>query len=87
MAVAADVEAAMGARPDAGIFVRAPINEIVPAFAAGPRVIGNLVGRQAVRRADLLGRVVERARVSSSGVFSLPAACSAANGVSGSMVS
>ena len=60
--VAADIEPAMGARSDAGIFVAAPIDEIVPAFAAGPRVVGNLVGRQAVRGADVLGGVVERAR-------------------------
>ena len=51
----------MGARSDAGIFLAAPINEIMPAFAAGPRVVGNLVGRQAVGGANLQGRVVKRA--------------------------
>ena len=60
--VAVDVEPAMRAGADAGIFVHAPIDEIVPALGARPRVIGNLVGRQAVRRADLLRHVVERAR-------------------------
>ena len=59
--VAVDIEPAMGAGPDAGIFLAAPVDEIMPAFAAGPGVIGNLVGRQAVRGADLLGGVVERA--------------------------
>ena len=61
VAVAVDVEPAMRARPDAGIFVHAPVNEIVPALGARPRVIGNLIGRQAMRRADVLRRVVERA--------------------------
>ena len=62
MARAVDVEPAMGAGTDAGIFVRPPVDEIVPALGAGPRMIGNLVGRQAVRRADLLRGIVERAR-------------------------
>ena len=44
VARAVDVEAAMRAGPDAGIFVAAPIDEIVPALGAGARVIGNLVG-------------------------------------------
>ena len=52
----------MGARSDAGIFLGAPIDEIVPALAAGPRMIGNLIGGQTVRRANLLRGVVERAR-------------------------
>ena len=52
----------MGARPDAGIFARAPVDQIVPALGARPRMIGNLVGRQAGIRAHLLRRVVERAR-------------------------
>ena len=37
----------MRAGTDAGIFVAAPVDEIVPAFGAGARVVGNLVGRQA----------------------------------------
>src|SRR5579863_5480378 len=57
-----DVEPAMGAGPDAGIFAGAPVDEIVPAFAAGTRMVGNLVGRQAVRGANLERRVVEIAR-------------------------
>ena len=60
-ALAVDVEPAVRARPDAGIFVRAPVDEIVPALGARPRVVGNLVGGQAGVRADLLRRVVERA--------------------------
>ncbi len=44
-ALARDVEAAVRARTDTGIFVAAPIHEIVPAFGARPRVIGNLIGR------------------------------------------
>ena len=62
VAVAVDVEASVGAGPDAGIFVRPPVDEIVPAFAAGARMVRNLVGGQAVRGADLLRRVVESAR-------------------------
>src|SRR5216683_3065254 len=51
----------VSARPDAGIFLRAPVDEVVAAFGAGPRVVGNLVGRQAPARADRLCRVIERA--------------------------
>ena len=69
---AVDVEPAMRARPDAGIFVVAPVDQIVLAFGAGSGVVGNLVGRQAVLRADFLRHIVERARSASSGVFSLP---------------
>src|SRR5262249_43489522 len=60
-AVAADIEPAVSAGPDAGIFMCAPVDQIVPAFAAGARVIGNFVGWQAMRGADLLRRVVEDA--------------------------
>ena len=62
VALAVDVEAAMRAGADAGVFVRAPVDEIVPALGAGPRVIGNLVGGEARGGADLLRGVVERAR-------------------------
>jgi hypothetical protein len=67
MPVAVDVEPAnvqstMGPRPDAGIFVRPPIDQIMPALGARPRMIGNLVGRQPMRRADFLRGVVERPR-------------------------
>ena len=61
-AAAVDVEPAMRAGADAGIFVAAPVDEIVPALGAGPRVIGNFVGRQAGVGADLLRQVVEIAR-------------------------
>src|SRR5262249_56311928 len=50
-----------GAGPDAGFFGRPPIDEVVPAFGARPRMVGNLVGRQACARADRLRRVIERA--------------------------
>ena len=49
----------MRARPDAGIFMAAPVNEIVPALRARPRVIGNFISRQAGVAADLLRQVVE----------------------------
>ncbi|CEG10031.1 hypothetical protein BN961_03465 [Afipia felis] len=52
----------MRARADAGIFLAPPVDEVVAAFRAGPRVIGNLVRRQAMRGADLLRHVVELAR-------------------------
>ncbi len=55
----------MRAWTDAGIFLRTPIDKIVPAFAAGPGMIGNLVGGQAVGGANVLGGVEERPR----GVF------------------
>ena len=61
MPVALDVEPAVSARSDAGVFLGAPVDEVMPAFAAGPGVIGNLVGRQAVRRANLQGGVVKLA--------------------------
>ena len=49
----------MGARPDAGIFVAAPIDQIVPALGARPRVVGDLIGRQAGTGAGRLREVVE----------------------------
>ena len=60
-ALGSDIKPAVRARSDAGIFVRAPVDEIVPAFGARPRVVGDLVGGQAGVRADRLGRIVERA--------------------------
>lgn len=39
MPPAVDIKAAMGAGSDAGIFLGAPVNEVMPAFAAGTRVI------------------------------------------------
>src|SRR5262249_46555183 len=47
--------------PEAGSVARPPIDEVVPAFGARPRMVGNLVGRQACARADRLRRVIERA--------------------------
>ncbi len=60
---ATNVQSTMSAGSDAGIFLGAPVDEIMPALAAGPGVVGDFVRRQAVRGADLLRRVVERARV------------------------
>ncbi len=51
----------MRAWADAGIFLAAPVDQIVPALGATARVVGNLVGRQAVLGADILRHVVERA--------------------------
>ena len=51
----------MRARADAGIFLAAPVDQIVLAFRARPGVVGNLVGRKAVMRADFLRHIVERA--------------------------
>ena len=60
-AAAVDVEPAVRAGADAGVFVRAPIDQVVPALGARPGVVGNLVGRQAGVAANLLRQVVERA--------------------------
>src|SRR5262249_6424402 len=40
-----DVDPAMRAGTDAGVFVVAPVDEIVPALGARPRVVRYLVGR------------------------------------------
>ena len=82
------IEPAVRAGADAGIFVVAPVDEIVPALGAGARVVGNLVGRQAARRRrSPASRRRARAPDRRPAMTSLPAACSAANGVSCSMVS
>ena len=52
----------MRAGADAGIFVAAPIDQIVPAFGARPRVVGDLVSRQAGLGAGRLREIVEIAR-------------------------
>src|SRR5579863_5249183 len=39
MAIAIDVDPAVRAGPDAGVFLTAPVNQIMPALAAWPRVI------------------------------------------------
>src|SRR5271154_5472097 len=57
----ADADAAMRARADPDIFAVAPINQIVPALRAGPRVVGDLVRRQAMRLGYFLRRVEQRA--------------------------
>ena len=59
VAAAVDIEPSMRARPDAGIFVPAPINQIVPALGARPRVVGNFVSRQACAGADQLREIVK----------------------------
>ena len=77
----------MGAGADAGIFAVAPVDEVVARFGARPGVVRDLVGRQAVRLADLLRHVVEDPRLVVVGTVSLPALCSRSNHVPGSMVS
>ena len=47
---------------DPGVFAVAPIDEIVPALGAGPRVVGDFVGGKAGAFGDLLGRVEQGAR-------------------------
>src|SRR5258708_5608561 len=42
---AIDIEAAMGAGTDAGIFLAAPVNQVMSAFGARSRMIGYLVCR------------------------------------------
>src|SRR5262249_34805995 len=51
----------MRAGTDSGIFLRAPVDEIVPALTSRPRVVGNLIGGKACARAHMLRRVIERA--------------------------
>ena len=53
----------MGAGADAGIFAVAPVDEVVARFGAGAGMVRDLVGRQAVRRADRLRQVVEQPRL------------------------
>src|SRR3954452_25112627 len=62
MPFAADIEAAMGTGTDAGVFVPAPVDEVVPALGTRPRMIGDLVGGQPACGAHLLREVIERAR-------------------------
>mgnify|MGYP001611871623 CR=1 FL=1 len=49
----------MRARSDAGIVLAAPVDQIVPALGARPRVVGDFVGRQAFAGADQLREVVQ----------------------------
>ena len=73
---------------DADVFAVAPVDEIVPAFAAGPRVVGDLVGGKAGPVHRLLGDVPEdRGSRRTLGTLSLPALRSRSNIVSGSIVS
>ena len=51
----------MGTRPNAGIFLSAPVNEVVLALRARPRVVGNFIGRQAELCTHLLRHIVESA--------------------------
>ena len=87
VAAPVDGEPAVGSGADAGVIVPAPVNEIVPALGAGPRVVGNFVGRKTRGGADRLREIVEVAPQTSSGSASLPALCRPKNGVSGSIVS
>ncbi len=78
----------MRAGADARIFAIAPIDEIVPAFGAGARVVGDLIGRQAGAGGHFLRHVPQGAlRVHIRARASLPASTMRSNIVSGSMVS
>jgi hypothetical protein len=59
---AIDIEAAMRAGADAGIFLAAPVDQVMLALSTRSRVIGNLVGGQAVRGADFLRHIIQRTR-------------------------
>ena len=59
VAAVGELQPAVGAGADAGIFAVAPVDEVVPALGAGHGVVGNLVGRQPGRVADLLRHRVE----------------------------
>ncbi len=61
MACAVYIKTPMRAGTDARIFLAAPVHEIMLALRARARVIGNLVGRQAILGADFLRDVIERA--------------------------
>ena len=52
----------MCARSDSRVVMSAPVNQIVPALRAGPRMIGNLVSRQAGIGANGLREIIEIAR-------------------------
>src|SRR5215469_1896962 len=56
---AIDRKAAMRPRADPEIVAVAPVDEIVPALPAGPRVVRYLVGRQPGSFEDVLRRLVE----------------------------
>ena len=62
VARAGNHDPAVRARPDAGIFAVAPVEQVVAAFLAGGGVVGDLVGRQARRLRQLLRQLVEIVR-------------------------
>ena len=81
-------DAAMGAWADARIVVTAPIKKIVPRLRSRPRVVRHFVGGEARGIAKLLGEEIEGlGLLCRQGTSGAPEACSAANGVPGSMVS
>src|SRR5688572_20768640 len=57
--LAVDCQPAMGAGPDADVVLVAPVDEVVTRLPAGPRMVGDLVGRQAGFLQRLLRRLVE----------------------------
>src|SRR6185437_16376090 len=57
---AVEAHPAMRARPDPRVVAVAPIGEVVPALAARPGVVGNLVAEQAEARRLLTRRLIER---------------------------
>ena len=61
-ATATDRQPSMGAWANAGIVMPTPVDEVVPAFCAGPRMVGDFVGWQTGVTANCLGGVIELAR-------------------------
>ena len=86
-ALAVDDQATVRAGADAGILAVAPVQQIVPAFLPRPGVIGNLVALQSGLGGHRLGRGEQLIGKLGLGRAELAGLCSAANGVSGSMVS
>src|SRR4029079_12398765 len=61
-AAVVDCQPSMCARSDSCVVMSAPVNQIVPALSAAPRMIGNLVGWQAGIGANGLREIIEIAR-------------------------
>jgi hypothetical protein len=58
MAGAVNVEPSVCAGADPGIFLPAPVNEIMPAFGAGTGMVGNFICRKSGCGADILRHVI-----------------------------
>ena len=64
----------MRPRPDADVIVIAPVGEVMPAFGARSRVIGNFIGRQSGIPQNILRQLIHRAASSSGAVSGSPRA-------------